>query len=321
VLGCDEEELDKAIGKLQTFDPPGVGARNLSECLLLQYESRKDMDPFVMTMIRNYLEELASNKIKQIASREGVELETVLDAKEEIRTLDPKPGLHFGSGMVRADRNRYVKPDVLVEYDPNKDEPEERLKVEIMSGDVPTLRINKFYSQMLRAEKVAPKKTLSYIREKLQAAKFIQESILRRQDTITRVTRRIFEIQEGFFEHGVKGLKPLVLKEVADFCDLHESTVSRVTNSKYVQTPRGLFSLKFFFTSGTTTDEGEDISSRHVKKVLKELIDAENKKKPLSDSKLQKLLEEQGIKIARRTVAKYREELGVLSSSKRKEFV
>lgn len=321
VLGIDEDQLDHAIGKLQTFDPAGIAARNLSECLLLQYQGYRDVDPFVMTVIRNYLEELAGNKIKQIASREGVELQTVLDAKDEIRSLDPKPGLHYGKGLSRQDRNRYVKPDVLVEFDPSKDEPEERLKVELMRGEVPTLRINKFYSQMLRNKKVAPKKTLSYIREKLQAAKFVQESILRRRDTITRVTRRIFEIQEGFFEKGVKGLKPLVLKEVADHCELHESTVSRVTNSKYVQTPRGLFPLKFFFSSGTTTDDGEDISSRHVKKVLKELIDAENKKKPLSDAKLKKLLEDQGITIARRTVAKYREELGVLSSSKRKEFV
>jgi RNA polymerase sigma-54 factor len=321
VLGVDVEELDKAIGKLQNFDPPGTGARNLSECLLLQYESLRDMDPFVMTVIRNYLEELASNKIKQIASREGVDLQTVLDAREEIRSLDPKPGLHFGSGMVRSDRNRYVKPDVLVEWDPTREDPEERLTVEILAGEVPTLRINRFYEQMLRSEKVAPKKTMSYIRQKLQSARFVKESIERRRDTIRRVTRRIFEIQEGFFERGVKGLKPLVLREVAEHCELHESTVSRVTNSKYVQTPRGLFPLKFFFSSGTKTSSGEDISSLHIKKLIKEQVAKENTKKPLSDSKLQKILEEQGVKIARRTVAKYREELGILSSSKRKQFV
>lgn len=321
VLGIDADFLDACIGKLQTFDPPGIGARNLSECLLLQYESLRDMDPFVMTMIRNYLEELATNKIKQIASREGVDIETVLEAKDEIRKLDPKPGLHFGGGMKRADGNRYVKPDVLVELDPTKDDPVERLKVEILAGEVPTLRINKFYERMLRAEQHAPKQTISYIREKLQAARFVQESIMRRRETIERVTRRIFEIQDGFFEKGVKGLKPLVLKDVAEHCQLHESTVSRVTNSKFVQTARGLFPLKFFFSSGTTTSEGEDISSLHVKKILKELVDKENPKKPLSDSKLQELLEVQGVKIARRTVAKYREELNIPSSSKRRQFV
>jgi RNA polymerase sigma-54 factor len=223
--------------------------------------------------------------------------------------------------MARSDRNRYVKPDVLVEWDLTKDDPEERLTVEVMGGEVPTLRINKFYEQMLRSEKVAPKKTMSYIREKLQSARFVKESIERRRDTIRRVTRRIFEIQEGFFALGVKGLKPLVLKEVADHCELHESTVSRVTNSKYVQTPRGLFPLKFFFSSGTTTSSGEDISSLHIKKLIKEMVGREEPKKPLSDSKLQKGLEDQGVKIARRTVAKYREELGILSSSKRKTFV
>ncbi len=321
VLGVDEDALDAAIGKLQTFTPHGIGARNLAECLLLQYESVRDVDPFVMTVIRNYLDELASNKIKQIASREGVDIQTVLDAKEEIRALDPKPGLHFVKGMRRADGNRYVTPDVLVRFHPEKEDPEERLEIELMKGEVPTLRINKFYEQMLRNKAVAPKQTMSYIRERLQAAKFVQESIHRRRDTISRVTKRIFEIQEGFFSKGVKGLKPLVLKEVADHCELHESTVSRVTNSKYVQTPRGLFPLKFFFSSGTTTEEGEDISSLHIKKLITELVSKENPKKPESDAKIMKALEAQGVKIARRTVAKYREELGILSSSKRKTFV
>lgn len=322
VLGCDEDVLDLAIGKLQSFDPPGIAARNLAECLLLQYQSLHDVDPFVMTVIRNYLEDLAANRIKQIASAEGVDLESVLEARDEIRKLDPKPGLHFGGGgNKRGDGNRYVKPDVLVYVDDTKEDEDERLVVELLKGEVPTLKINGFYEKMLRAKEHAPKKTLSYIRERLQAARFIQESIMRRRDTIERVTRSIFEVQIGFFEDGVKGLKPLVLKTIAEKCDLHESTVSRVTNSKYVQTPRGLFPLKFFFSSGTTTSDGEDISSRHIKRLIRELIEKENPKKPLSDSKLQKALEAEGVKIARRTVAKYREELDIPSSSKRKQFV
>ena len=310
-LGVAKEQLERVVSLIQTFDPPGIGARNLTECLLLQYRAQQDRDPFVELLIESYLPELANNKVRQIARKEGVEIQTVLDAYEEIKNLDPKPGLHFGHEG-KAD---YVTPDVFVRKVKGE------LEVTLNERYVPRLRINKFYRSMLRAEKVAPKQTISYIKQKLNAARFLMDSVERRKDTIFNVTKRIFEIQDGFFESGVRGLKPLVLKDVAEHCDLHESTVSRVTTSKYVQTPRGLFQLKFFFSSGTETTEGEAISSKHIRSLIQEMVDGENPKKPLSDSKIVKLLEDKGIEIARRTVAKYREELGIRSSSKRRQFV
>lgn len=310
-LGVTHDELERVVGFIHTFDPPGIGARNLTECLLLQYRAQKDKDPFVETLIENYLPDLANNKVRQIARKEGVEIQTVLEAYEEIKNLDPKPGLHYGHES-KAD---YVTPDVFVKKVKGE------LQVTLNEQYVPRLRINKFYRAMLRAEKVAPKQTISYIKQKLNAARFLMDSVERRKATIFNVTKRIFEIQDGFFDSGVRGLKPLVLKDVAEFCGLHESTVSRVTTSKYVQTPRGLFQLKFFFSSGTETSEGEAISSKHIRSLIQEMVDAEDPKKPLSDSKIVKLLTDQGIDIARRTVAKYREELGIRSSSKRRQFV
>ncbi len=311
-LGIDENQLEKMVNVLQTFDPPGIAARNLQECLQRQYLAERDQDPFVSTLISTYLEDLGNNKIKQIARKEGVELQTVLDGYEEIRRLDPKPGLHYEIG---GHDTQYITPDVFVEKSQGE------IQITLNDRYIPKLKINSFYRQMIRAEQVAPKKTVSYIKERLNAAKFLIESIERRKDTIFRVTKRIFEIQGGFLDHGVRGLKPLVLKDVADFCNLHESTISRVTNSKYVQTPRGLFALKFFFSSGTTTSSGEEISSKYVKQLIQEIVDSENPKKPFSDAKIVDLLKGKGIDLARRTVAKYREELGIRSSSKRKSFV
>ena len=311
-LGISENDLERMVNVLQAFDPPGIAARNLQECLLRQYLAERDQDPFVLTLISSYLEDLGNNKIKQIARKEGVELQTVLDGYEEIKQLDPKPGLHYEIGV---EDTQYITPDVFVEKVNGE------IQINLNDRYIPRLKINSFYRSMIRAEKVAPKKTVSYIKERLNSAKFLIESIERRKDTIFRVTKRIFDIQGGFLDHGVRGLKPLVLKEVADYCELHESTISRVTNSKYVQTPRGLFALKFFFSSGTTTSSGEEISSKYVKQLIEEIIGKENPKKPFSDAKIVKMLQAKGIDIARRTVAKYREELGIRSSSKRKTFL
>ncbi|MBI4860014.1 MAG: RNA polymerase sigma-54 factor, partial [Candidatus Riflebacteria bacterium] len=185
---------------------------------------------------------------------------------------------------------------------------------------VPHLRINQFYQAQLRAEKVANKDTISYIKEKLNAARFIMESIERRKDTIFRVTREIFEVQQGFFEEGVKGLHQLTLKKVADKLGLHESTISRVTNSKWAHTPRGVFQLKFFFSSGTVTQLGEDISSKHIKELVQEIVQSEDGRHPCSDSKIRAILKAKGIDIARRTVTKYREELGIRCAARRRQF-
>jgi len=311
-LGIDFETLDKVVSILQTFDPPGICARNLTECLLLQYQSRSDRNHLAERLVQHYLEDLADNKLKLIAQKEKVSLEDVLEAYQEIKKLDPKPGMHFDHGG--ENQAQYITPDVFVEI--HNGEFELRLNEKY----VPSLRINNFYKSQLRLGKLANKKTVKYIKEKINAARFIIESIERRKNTIFNVTKRIFEIQRGFLDLGIKGLKPLTLRMVADHVGLHESTISRVTNSKYVHTSRGVFQLKFFFSSGTTTSSGESVSSKHIQEILQEIVNAENPKKPYSDSKLAQMLKGKGIDIARRTVTKYREELGIRSSSKRKQF-
>jgi RNA polymerase sigma-54 factor len=309
-LGIARESLERVVSTIQTFDPPGIGGRGPTECLLIQYRARANRNPLVETLIASCLEDLANNRLRQIAARERVTVEEVIDAYKEIKTLDPKPGLHFDV----QDRPQYITPDVFVE------KPGDTIKVTLNDRYIPQLRINQFYRSQLRAEKVANKATIAYIKEKLNAARFIMESIERRKDTIFRVTKEIFEVQIRFFEEGVKGLRQLTLKKVAEKLGLHESTISRVTTSKWAHTPRGVFQLKFFFSSGTTTDQGEDISSKHIKELVQEIVQGENARAPASDSAIRAQLKARGIDIARRTVTKYREELGIRSSTKRKQF-
>ena len=310
-LGIDEYQLEKMVNILQSFDPVGIAARNIQECLYRQYMAEREQDPFVFVLIEKHLENLANNKIRDIAREEGVEIETVLECYEEIKDLDPRPGLHFKSD----DDTQYIKPDVFVEKVNGE------LSIRLNEKYIPRLRINSFYKKMIRGEGKTPQKAVSYIKERLNAATFLMDNIERRRKTIFKVTERIFQVQSDFLDEGVKGLKPLVLKDVATYCELHESTISRVTSSKYVQTPRGLFSLKFFFSSGTTTSNGEEVSSTYIKELINTIVQSEDPKKPFSDAKIGKMLSEKGIDIARRTVAKYREELGIRSSSKRKQFV
>lgn len=317
-LGITDAQLLDVVDTIQGMDPPGIGARNVTECLILQYQAKQHRNPLVETLITNYLEDLANNRVKQIAAKEHVTVDEVLEAYKEIKKLDPRPGLHYDV----SDRPQYITPDVFVEKvpSPGSEGLADELKVTLNDKYVPQLRINQFYQSQLRAEKVANKDTISYIKEKLNAARFIMESIERRKDTIYRVTKEIFAVQDGFFAEGVKGLHQLTLKKIADKLGLHESTISRVTNSKWVHTPRGVFQLKFFFSSGTTTSSGEDISSKHIKELVQEVVASENARHPYSDAKIRSILKARGIDIARRTVTKYREELGIRSSSKRKTF-
>lgn len=314
-LGITPAQLLDVVDVIQSMDPPGIGARNVTECLVLQYQTRTHPKPLVEILIQNHLEDLANNRVKQIAAKEKVSVDEVLEAYKEIRTLDPRPGLHYDV----SDRPQYITPDVFVEKI-NLSTGGEEIKVTLNDKYVPQLRINQFYQAQLRTEKVANKDTISYIKDKLNAARFIMESIERRKDTIFRVTKEIFAVQTAFFEEGVKGLHQLTLKKIADKLGLHESTISRVTNSKWVHTPRGVFQLKFFFSSGTTTSSGEDISSKHIKELVQEVVASEEPRRPYSDAKIRSILKARGIDIARRTVTKYREELGIRSSSKRKTF-
>lgn len=307
--GLNPERIENVLGIIQTFDPPGVGARNLKECLLIQIREDKSVNPNVEIVINKYLDELAYNRLSKIANELGIDQIEVQEIFDYIRTLEPKPGRCFGdnSGNVR-----YIIPDVIIDYVDGE------YVVNLNDITAPRLNINKFYREMIRKENDV--EAAEFLKEKLASAMWLIRSIEQRRMTIYNVVKSIIKHQKEFFEVGEKALKPLTLKEIADDINMHESTVSRATNGKYVQTPRGLYELKYFFCSGLSTNEGSDVSSTSIKAMIKEIVDGENPKKPLSDQKISDLLKDRGISISRRTVAKYRDEMNIPSSSMRKRY-
>jgi RNA polymerase sigma-54 factor len=275
--------------------------------LLLQLQERKNIHPLAKKIINEYLGEVADNKFKKIAADLRVDVVTVQGAVDFIRTLDPKPGRLVGD--IRD--VRYVVPDVTIEKVSGE------YVVLVNEHATPRLTVNTYYRSLLCKEDGEPG-TNTFIKGRLDSALWLLRSIEQRRLTLFRVTQCIVEMQQGFFEEGIKHLKPMTLRQVADEVGVHESTVSRATSNKYAQTPRGLYPLKFFFASGVEDFHGASVSSQSVKSHLKELIDAENAFRPLSDQKLMELLAKRGIVVSRRTVAKYREELNIPSSNKRK---
>ncbi|GMG96355.1 RNA polymerase factor sigma-54 [Tepidimicrobium xylanilyticum] len=308
VLGVEVEEVESVLSFIQTFEPLGVGARNLKECLLIQVRAGGLNNPNIELIIENYLEDIAHNRLLKIAKELNLDLKEVQDISDYIRTLEPKPGRAFSDN---SDQVKYITPDVTIEYIDGE--------YVIILNDVtgPRLNINNFYKELIR--KGNDPKAKEYLSEKLNAAMWIIRCIEQRRATIYNVVESILKFQREFFEKGEKALKPLTLKEVADDINMHESTVSRATSGKYVQTPRGLFELKYFFSSSLSTNKGE-VSSTSIKAVIKEIIDGEDPKKPYSDQKISDILKKKGINISRRTVAKYRDELGIPSSSIRKRY-
>ena len=307
--GCPAERIEQVLAVVQEFDPPGVATRNLQECLLKQVEQLGMSDQLAGIILREYLEELENRRYQAIARSLQVPLDEVLGVAKFISALDPRPGSQYGQEDVH-----YIIPDIFVykigdEY-----------VVVLNDEGLPNLRINSFYRNALSGSAPLDEKAGEYIQEKLRGALWLIKSIHQRQRTIYRVTKSIVKFQRDFFERGVDYLKPLVLRDVAEDIEMHESTVSRVTTNKYVQTPQGLFELKYFFNSGISTTEGDSVASESVKSKIKEIIAAENPRKPHSDQKIVEILREQGIDIARRTVTKYREMLGVGSSTQRKRL-
>ncbi len=306
-MKCNIEEVEILLRVVQTFEPLGVGARDLRECLLIQIRERKDYDSYVMTIIRDYLEDLGHNKIQKIAKELNLDLIQVQEASDYIKGLEPKPGRSFYSN----DEIRYVTPDASIELIEGK------FVVVLNDTTGPRLNINSYYRELMKTGK--DKNTIEFLNDKFNSAMWIIRSIEQRRSTIKKVIESILKFQMDFFLEGEKSLRPLNLKDVAEDIEMHESTISRATNGKYVQTPRGLFELKYFFSSGLLGDDG-DISSTSIKSDLREIINEEDPKKPHSDQKISEILKTQGINISRRTVAKYRDELNIPSSSMRRRY-
>lgn len=302
-LGIQEAEVEEVLTMIQTFEPAGVGARSLTECLLIQVRQLSLKEPYLEEVIKSYLPDLEARRYADIAHKLGVTISQIEKLYQIIASLDPKPGRNFG-----AETPEYLFPDVFVE------KVDDRYVVTLREDGLPRLRISPFYRQLLTTRKQLPKSTREYLQKKYQGAMGLVKSLELRRKTLLKVSEAIFEVQREFLDKGIAYLKPLALKEIAEKVGLHESTVSRGTINKYVQTPRGLFPFKYFFTRGLPTQARGGTSSRVVKKMVEELIQSEDHNKPLSDQVIARLLQERGIKIARRTVTKYREELSLLSA-------
>jgi len=307
-LRVSVRQVESALELIQSLDPPGVGARSLAECLLIQWAVRGDSNPLVPQLIRDHLDDLAAGRIPRIADRLGVSCAEVQAAADAIRTLDPKPGRHFG----RADETRYVVPDVVVERVGGE------YVVLVNEAPLPRLRVSNHYRRLLDESDSA---TRRYVEERVQSALWLIRSVEQRRMTLLRVTEAIVRFQRPFFDRGPRYLRPLTLREVAEEVGVHESTVSRATSHKWAQTPQGTFELKYFFSSGVETGRGEAVAAEAVKRIIADLIRQEDPAEPFSDQALTDALSARGLKISRRTVAKYREEMGVPNSARRRRYV
>jgi RNA polymerase sigma-54 factor len=308
--GYGAEEVEQAVQAVQSLDPIGVGARDLRECLLLQLQFLEIDEPLVEVIIRDHWEEFMQRKFVALAKTLIVDLKTLEGIVEIIKHLDPKPGRKYSS-----ERAIYVEPDVYVH------KVGDEYIIVLNEDGMPKLRINGSYRAMLSSmDSKSDGETVNYIKDKIRSAVWLIKSLDQRQRTIYKVAESIVKHQREFLEKGIDFLRPLVLRDVADDIQMHESTVSRVVSNKYMHTPRGLFLMKYFFHSGIDSDTGEDISSLTVKKKIQSFIENEDPRKPLSDSKIMKILNDEGINIARRTVAKYRDELNIPSSTDRKQI-
>lgn len=308
-LGEDIEKVDHVLDVIQNFDPVGVGARDLRECLVIQLSARGMLTEEIEYVIYNMLEELANKKFAVIAKQLGLKKEDVQELSDLIKTLDPKPGRAYGSGK----ETNYIVPDIILENHHGEFELSSNFK------SSPKLRVSSYYDKLVQ-EAAHDGELKKYINEKFNSAVWLIKSIEQRRKTIYDVSEAIFKHQEEFFQKGEKYLKPLTLRQIAEELGIHESTVSRTINGKYIQSPRGIYELKYFFSTGISTGDGGSVSSSSIKSVIKDLIKSEDEKKPYSDQEIADILKRRDIEISRRTVAKYRENLGILSSSKRKRF-
>ncbi len=316
--GASEAQVGRAIALVRTLDPPGIASRSLRDCLLAQVDvliaadSEDRTELALLERVRQVVTEVWDPFLHQrweiVASALGCEASDLRPVVEVIQRLEPKPGR-----MYHHDRNVYIEPDVYVRKTDGE------WAITLNDDGLPRLRINSRYARMLEGRNLEPQVN-TYLREKMRNALWLMKSIDQRQRTIYKVAQSIVSFQRGFLDHGIEHLKPMVLRQVAEDIGMHESTISRVVSNKYMYTPRGLFPMKFFFHSGVDSARGDNISSLVVKERIKKLVEAEDPARPLSDSKIMKMLQREGIRLARRTVAKYREELQIPSSDKRKRL-
>ncbi len=307
--GATTDKVEQILSLMQTFDPIGVCARNLSECLLIQAKYFDLDDTIVIEIITNHLNHLENKNYKAICKVLKTNIEDIISAVNVIIGLDPRPGLQF-----LDEQPQYITPDIYVyKLDDN-------FVIMLNDDGMPKLRVNPFYKSAVKNGKKMPDNVKDYVQEKMRSATWLIRSIHQRQKTIYKVMESILKFQRVFFDKGIEHLKPMVLRDVAEDIEMHESTISRVTTNKFVHTPRGIFELKYFFNSSIRSVEGDALASASVQEKIRLIIESENPQRPYSDDKISKLLKEANINIARRTVAKYREIMKVLPSSKRKQF-
>jgi len=314
-VDIDPEEVVAVLHRIQQFDPVGVGYRNLSECLLVQLKqcAKEDLTPAIInakTIAQDHLALLGSRDYAQLMRLTRLKESELRDAITIIEGLDPRPGSN-----ISPPSTTYVVPDVIV----SKDNETGRWRVELNPDTAPKIRINSDYASLVKRADTSSDN--NYLRDNLQEARWFIKSLQSRNETLMKVATRIVEHQVGFFEYGEEAMKPLVLHDIAEAVGMHESTISRVTTQKYMHTPKGIFELKYFFSSHVSTAGGGECSSTAIRALIKKLVAGENVRKPLSDSKITKLLEDKGINVARRTIAKYRESLSIPPSNERKRLI
>jgi len=308
-LETSVERVEQVLKRVQLLDPPGVAARDLRECLLAQLRNHGMEESLAARVVQNHLDLLEKHRYAEIAKELAVPLDMVREAAKAIALLEPKTARDYGGA-----EPTYIVPDVYIQ------KVGDDFVVTLNESAVPRLRLANYYQRILNDSAVAAS-TKEYLHERMRSARWLVKSIFQRQQTISKVANSIVKFQRGFFEHGISQLKPLVLKDVAEDIEMHESTISRATANKYAHTPQGIFELKFFFTSGVKATDGDDVSAEAVKEKIRELVGGEGQESPLSDQAIAEVLGRQSqINIARRTVAKYRQALGILPSSRRKRL-
>ncbi len=302
-------EAEAMLRTIQTLDPPGVGCRDLRECLLLQLEDKKLTDTLAYRLVKEAWEDLKNHRWSDLGKRFAIDPSEVQKVADVLAKLDPKPGLQYA-----AANDTYITPDLTV------DKIGDQYHVTLNDGGLPRLRISKTYQDIARDRKKFQGENKEFINQRLNSAHWMIQAIEQRRQTMLKVMNFIVDRQREFFEKGVEYLRPLTLREVADVINMHESTVSRVTNEKYVQTPRGLLPLKFFFSSGLQTSSGEDASARAIKAQIQKMVSEEQPKNPLTDQQIVEMFGARGVRIARRTVAKYRDQLNILPARMRRRL-
>ena len=308
-MDVPEEAVRKVMDIIHTFDPVGVGARDLKECLIIQLRQRGELTELFERVINEHLDDLANNRLGVIAKDMGISPCQVQEMSDIIRTLEPKPGRQFASQV----ETKYIVPDVIVER------VDDDYVVTINDSSTPKLMVSSYYQSLLHQSET-DEKLSKYLSDRVNSALWLIRSIEQRKQTIYNVVTAVVKYQKEFFDKGSKYLKTLTLKDIAEEVGIHESTVSRSINGKYLQSPRGVFEIKYFFSAGVSGSHGEGISSNSIKEFIKEIVDNEDTKSPYSDQDMVEMLRKKGISISRRTVAKYRDEMNILSSSKRRRY-